>query len=210
LVEIRNGRARRLPDFENLRDQIEDYNPTNTELRECPSLSSTWQVHSNLPPTPNQELCRCMVRSLSCVANEDDIDEDDIGDLFGTVCGMGEEICAGISANATSGAYGAYSMCNPIEQLSHALNQYYQSQNEAADACDFGGAARTQNPTRPSGTCADLMEEAGPDGTGNIDGSSTSSSAATPMTLPAFNFGLLSLAAYVLCAMAAGAGVIFV
>ncbi|KAK2738560.1 1,3-beta-glucanosyltransferase gas1 [Myotisia sp. PD_48] len=227
LVKVSNGKTEKLPDFNNLKKQISkispsgvvmnSYTPTNTALRSCPT-SSTWKANGKLPPTPNRQLCECMTKSLSCVAKSS-IDDKDLGTLFGEVCGMDKDACKGISVDANKGNYGAYSMCSPIEQLSFAFNAYYQNQNEAgngADACDFGGNAETQDPEEAEGKCSDLMEEAGPDGTGDVTsqpdgtrgGSSTSSSAAMVMGMPAFNFGILQMGAYVVCAVFAGAGMI--
>jgi hypothetical protein len=219
LVQISGNRVTKLDDFDYLKSEISkvkprgvnknSYNPT-AELRTCPATNNNWRASATLPPTPNKELCSCMVKSLSCVADTN-IDPDEMGELFATVCGYGDS-CQGISADPSTGEYGAYSMCNPTEQLSHAFNQYYLSQNSAADACDFGGAAKTQKPSKPSGTCGDLIEEAGEDGTGTVTSGPGGSGTGSPnaaATMPAFSFGLVSLGAYVLCAMAAGAGVLF-
>ena len=232
MVEIEDDKAKKLPDFNYLKKQLgsikpktlqmDEYKPTNTELSACPT-SSSWKSNKKLPPTPNKDLCGCMVKSLTCVASKD-IKDKEIGKLFGQVCGMDKDACKGISGDPDEGVYGAYSMCNPREQLSYAFDTYYQKAEKAgngADACDFDGAATTQSPTEAKGECKSLMDEAGPDGTGSVtsspddsgsgsgDDSEESSSAARPMALPSFNFGLLQLGAYVFCAVTAGASMIF-
>lgn len=201
---------------------FDEYEAKNVQLRQCPKVKDTWRASDTLPPTPNRELCTCMMKTLSCKAR-DDLEPEELGDLFGTVCGMDDEACVGISANPKQGAYGAYSMCNPYEQLSHAYNTYYKNQGEKDTACDFDGTAETQEPEEPEGQCATLIEQAGEDGSGTVpvptagdgegaDGSGAGgdgTSAASPVAIPAFNFGLFSLGAYVVCAMTAGAGMIF-
>ncbi|EEP80616.1 EPD1 [Uncinocarpus reesii 1704] len=222
LVELEGGKAKKLKDFENLKNQMkkvdpdgvemDQYTPGNTDLRPCPS-SQVWKSNKNLPPTPNKELCGCMVKSLSCVA-DDNIDDEDLGDLFGTVCGLSAEACAGIKADPATGKYGAYSMCNPREQLSFAFNSYYEAQSakgNGQNACDFKGKAKQQSAVEPTGTCSKLIEQAGKDGSGTVGSSpnsASSSSAAAPMVVPAFNFNILQLGAYVFCATLAGAGMI--
>lgn len=118
------------------------YSPTNTASSTCPTVNADWNAASSpLPPTPNQSACDCMVASLSCKAVSG-IDSDDIGTLFGQVCGYSNgKPCAGIARNTTTGTYGAYSMCNATEQLSYAFDTYYKLQNSASTACDFGGKA---------------------------------------------------------------------
>ena len=101
------------------------------------------------------------------------------------------------------------------------MNAYYEKMGESDTACDFDGSAQTQSATEPSGDCSSLMDEAGDDGTGQVTsqpstdgttggdgGSETSSSAAFPTAIPAFNFGILSLGAYVVCGVMAGASII--
>ncbi|KAK2767903.1 1,3-beta-glucanosyltransferase gas1 [Emmonsiellopsis sp. PD_33] len=223
LVDVKGDKVTRRADFKNLKEQISkvnptgvkmsEYKPTNDALQTCPDNKS-WKANKVLPPTPNKDLCGCMVKSLSCVAKSS-ITDKEMGKQFGLVCGMGENTCAGISADAEKGVYGAYSMCSPREQLSFAFNNYYQQQTKAGNgdnACDFDGKAQRQSATESKGTCADLMEQAGSDGTGQITGgpgaASTSSGAAFPTGVPAFDFGLLKLGAYVVSAMFAGVGVI--
>lgn len=145
------------------------YNPTNTAAAQCPSVNSDWRASSELPPTPNQQLCECMFAALTCVPNN--VQTDDVGDLFGVVCGLADGVCDGIKANGTSGTYGAYGMCNPTQQLGWALNSYYERQKSSgngASACDFSGSAKTQTPVTPTGTCMQLINQAGSGGTGTV------------------------------------------
>lgn len=200
------------------------YSPTNS-VQACPTVGTDWEaVASPLPPSPNQELCSCMYNSLTCVLSSS-VDSDDTGDLFGTVCGLSDTACAGISHNATTGTYGAYSMCNSTEQLAYVLNAYYNEQSSAnkASACDFSGSATSKSAHSATGQCSSLMAQAGTAGTGTVTSSptatgagsassgssssksgSTSSGAATGLYIPGFDFGLLGLATYVSFAVLSG------
>lgn len=70
------------------------------------------------------------------------------------------------------------------------MNKYYDSQSKAAGACSFGGAATTQSAQAASGTCSQLLSEAGSAGTGVVTstngagapGASGSKSAASGLT----------------------------
>ncbi|KAL4888976.1 X8 domain-containing protein [Aspergillus ambiguus] len=101
-----------------------------------------------------------MQQSLTCVV-KNTVSEEDFGRLFGIVCGH-DTVCDGLARNATTGKFGAYGMCNPRQQLSFVMDQYYkkQSKEHQASACDFNGAASTQKPSKPSGTCYTLLEQA--------------------------------------------------
>lgn len=147
------------------------YNPTNTAPANCPAVgTSSWEASNTLPPTPNRELCECMYNALTCVPHK--VADDQAGQLFGTVCGLGQSagVCAGITNNATTGKYGAYGMCNSTEQLGWALNAYYlaQSGNNKASACDFSGSATTKSAASATGQCSSLIAQAGPQGTGTV------------------------------------------
>jgi hypothetical protein len=204
LVKIDGDKVTKLTDFDNLKKQIlavkptsvemNSYTPINTKLQQCPVEGNDWRASSKLPPSPNQQLCTCMVNSLTCVAKSS-VDKSKYGDLFSFTCGKGTD-CTGINGNGTTGAYGAYSMCGASERLSWAMNavrliciltrilltfpQYYDAQNKASTACDFNGDGQTQTPTSASGACATLLKEAGgTKGTGTVTSAPTSSSSST-------------------------------
>ncbi|KAM0715842.1 hypothetical protein Q7P37_008356 [Cladosporium fusiforme] len=159
--------------------QMESYSPTNSAAA-CPTDAKSWNaVASPLPPTPNKQLCACMFNSLTCAPNSD-LDGESTGKLFGTVCGLGDGAqCDGIAANATTGDFGAYSMCNATEKLGWIMDAYYQAQSgeNQASACDFDGSAATKSAVSPSGVCSDLMSEAGTEGTGEVKSKPTDTGA---------------------------------
>jgi len=154
-----------------------------------------------------------MYSTLSCVVKPS-TDEKDYGELFVTVCGYGEEYCAGIAHNATEGVYGAYSMCNATVQLSFAFHRYAQANTNNARACDFGGSATAKSAASAGGNCQTLLSQAGPEGTGTVtsgprvSGGQTSKGAAGAMTVPTYETGMFQLGLYVVVAAVTGMGMI--
>jgi hypothetical protein len=233
LVTVSGNSISEMPDFAYLSSEIQkatptgvnsaSYTPSNSP-RACPTIDTAatnneWLAKDTLPPTPNQELCSCMISSLTCVVSSN-VASTDYGTLFGNVCGISS--CAGIDSNATTGNYGAYSMCTAEQQLSYVLDQYYQEQvskGNGASACAFSGSATTQSSAQPTGTCASLINQAGKGGTGTVTaavgtgtGSAASSSskgaarlgaAPTAVTVGVWQFG-----AYIITATVAGLGMI--
>ncbi|KAE8356887.1 Glucanosyltransferase-domain-containing protein [Aspergillus coremiiformis] len=201
-----------------------DYQPTNTALQSCPSVDGTWLATSSpLPPSPNQDLCSCMEQSLSC-ALKDNVSGEELNKLFGTVCGY--DVCEGVTTNATTGKFGAYSVCTAQQQLSFAMNLYYEKQKAKGNgdtACDFDGAASTKSGDSGSSACSALLDEAGTSGTGIVTSSpigtagsgasgaaASSSEGASGMVTPSsVSVSVLQLGACVITAMVAGAGMIF-
>jgi hypothetical protein len=188
LVEVTNNKVSTLGDYSNLAKamatvspsgvNMASYSPTNS-VAACPTVDSNWAAKASpLPPSPNQELCSCMYNSLSCTVKSS-VKEADYGDMFGYVCGASPKSCAGIAHNATTGNYGAYSMCNSTEQLGWVLDQYYSAQPSAqrASACGFSGLATLQSAAKPTGVCSSLMAQAGTAGTGAVTASPTATGA---------------------------------
>lgn len=234
LVSVSNGAATKLPDFTALSSQLARVTPSstaesaykvvNTAAQACPTVDANWEASSNLPPIANADTCTCMVNSLSCVAKTG-ISGAAIADLFNYICGNDNNACIGINSNATTGTYGAYSMCDAYQQLSFAMNSYYNDNKKAATACDFNGNATTQAASTAS-SCSSVLSAAGsagtgsvtavPTGAGSVSGSSTGSgssqssskSAAGGMTIPQVDIGLLHLGVYVVAAMMTGAGMV--
>ena len=158
-----------------------------------------------------------MIDTLSCVL-KDSVNEEDMGELFGVVCGS-DGVCDGIASNSTTGTYGAYSVCSPKQKLSFVMDQYYKKQNKKSTACDFSGAARVQDSSNPKGTCSALIKQAGADGTGPVtsiptgiagaSASSTSEGAAGALVTPtAVTVGAWQFGVYLATAIVAGAGMI--
>ncbi|KAL1838482.1 hypothetical protein VTJ49DRAFT_2620 [Mycothermus thermophilus] len=189
------------------------YTPTNSP-QPCPAIDDDWRVKgSALPPKPDRETCDCMFSTLACVP-ADNLKEKDYGEIFGYICGTAPEACVGIGANATTGVYGAYSMCNAREQLGYVLDQYYQIQGGVSSACDFDGKASLVGGSgQATGKCATLLasasaaNEAAATSTGAVDDPSESENAAVAFG-PArggFMLGELAVGLYAVAAMAVGA-----
>jgi hypothetical protein len=226
LVNVSGNTVSELTDYKNLQSKIKavspsqtnsaSYTPTNTAARSCPTLGADWNASSTLPPTPNEELCECMVDSLSCVVSPS-VAVKSYGALFGYLYGVMS--LPGILSDGTTGTYGAYSMCNSTQQLSWAMNAYYLAQDSASSSCDFNGDATLVNPAALGSTCSSLVNEAGgasgtgtvtsqPTGTGGSSGT-TSKSAAGQYSPQRFDFGSIKIATAVLGAALTGVGILF-
>ena len=168
-----------------------------------------------------------MVQNLTCVAKSS-LSDDQIQSEFAYICDPAQgSNCGGILANGSTGVYGAFSGCSPTDRLSYAFNQYYLNQTatntQNNSPCDFKGTAQKVTPKLAS-SCKAVVSQAGSAGTGSITStptggssggsgsnsgsSSTSKAAAVILTVPAFDFGILKLAAYVTSAILVGAGMV--
>ena len=229
-----DNKATKRPDFTTYSSQIvkasptgvnsASYSPSNSP-KACPSVSlnGQWQANDTLPPTPNEQLCSCMVQNLTCVAKSG-LEDQTIQDNFEYLCDPHTgSYCGGITPNGTTGVYGAYSMCNATERLSWSFNALYLNETannpDNQNPCDFKGAATKQKPNLAD-SCKALVSEAGglqgtgtvtsaPSGTGSSGGSATSSKgAAGSVTVPKFEFGMLQLAAYLTVAILVGSSMV--
>lgn len=167
LVKVSDGKATKLKDFSALKEKVakadpkgvesDDYSPS-AKAATCPKSSSAWKASSVLPPTPDSTLCKCMVDSRSCVP-ADGLKAKSYGSIFGYICGEKPEICKAIQGNATTGIYGAYSMCEDSQKLAYVLDAYYQEMDQASDACDFDGDATTQD-AKDESSCSKALASA--------------------------------------------------
>lgn len=138
---------------------MDKYTPKNTKLETCPATGKDWQASANLPPTPNQDTCDCMVKSLECVPSGTPSAKE-ATELFDYICGDGGADCTGIAVDGEKGEYGAYSMCSTQEKLSYVMNQIYIKNNKASTACDFEGMGKKQTPKDSDSTCDALIKNA--------------------------------------------------
>lgn len=127
---------------------MNSYAPSNAP-RACPAVQQdVWLAAEALPPTPNATLCENMVKASACVPGDALAgNATKMASLFGTVCGLDAAACKGITANATTGTYGEFVMCNTTQQLTNALSTYYSNQKKASTACDFSGQAKVVTPS---------------------------------------------------------------
>lgn len=176
LVSIKDGKVSTLKDFNYLSSEMADINPTlasaddvsSMTVTTCPGTAANWKASTNLPPTPDEEVCECMENSLSCVV-DDEVDEDDYSDLFDYVCSYVE--CGGINGNGTTGEYGAYSPCEAKQKLSYVLNLYYLDHDSKSTACDFDGSASLKDDASTASSCSAYLKSAGSSGLGTVSGS---------------------------------------
>jgi hypothetical protein len=161
-----------------------------------------------------------MYNSLECVPNSD-ITDKQVGSTFGYLGGE-DGVMDGVQSNATSGTYGAYSMCSAKQRLAWAMNVYYQKNKGKAgsEACGFNGVAKTKKSTSASGSCATQMSAAGSAGTGAVSGGlaastgagasgtgaggATSSGIAAGTVPQAVHIGVWQAGAYAVAAVASG------
>ncbi|KAI5287774.1 1,3-beta-glucanosyltransferase gas1 [Ascosphaera atra] len=237
LVKVTKDTVTKLPDFNNLKRQIAEVSPTGVKMSnykpgnepaKCPTIGADWFASSKLPPTPNAEACRCKVDSLSCKL-KDTVSSKKLALLFSTVYGFGSEFTADIVANATAGEYGAFSMCDPRDQLSIAMDTYYKDQSmkgsyQGGEACNFDGAAELHKADKLSATCEKAIKKAVSAATSSLPGGSKTQTTTTSpadvtesggvagtVPIPSVEMaGVVSLVAYVFASILTSASVLLV
>ncbi|ODA79798.1 hypothetical protein RJ55_05394 [Drechmeria coniospora] len=224
LVKVEKGKAKKMKNFAALKKHangarptalhIDDYKPAGM-MRQCPAVTSNWELNKALPPTPDQGVCDCMVKSLSC-APASDITAEKMGEVFGIICGRDPSACVGISGNPATGIYGAYSMCDDKAKLAFVLDAYHQKQNGEAGSCDFGGAAAPQTPSKDASCAASLSSAtdvnkwaaSATSPAGKATKSEENTGAHGVSFPPAFSAGRLMIRLYTVVALSAGVAVI--
>ncbi|KAK4153036.1 Glucanosyltransferase-domain-containing protein [Chaetomidium leptoderma] len=226
LVSVKGSSASTMKNYDALQTRMASIAPTSTEMDSykptnspaaCPPIAKDWAVKGgSLPPTPDASLCDCMFSSLSCIP-ADDLAPKAFGGVFGFICEK-PELCVGINGNTTSGVYGAYSMCSARQKLGFVLDQYYQAQNSASDACDFKGQATLQKNGGAQSKCSAALSSASSanaiaatatsaEGAGGA--ATSSNAAAAPGQMKGlFVLGDVVVGLYVVVAMGVGAGMV--
>ncbi|KFA69142.1 hypothetical protein S40285_00049 [Stachybotrys chlorohalonatus IBT 40285] len=229
----RDGRATRMDSFEFLarehananptRVQADDYESDFTTPSDCPARSDHWEAHQVLPPTPDRDLCECAVAASLC-GPSGELEDEEMQSIFDFICENDAAACAGINHNATTGVYGAFSMCGQRHKLAYVMGAYYESQNQAADACDHGGLGEVKTNTaessceEPLASAAAVNEEAAtategtprPTGTGSGSNDEDGESFGAPSAVftRVFALGDVAVGLYMLVAGAAGAAMV--
>lgn len=182
LVLVAGDTVLTLVDFANLKLQLALVLPLTTSVAAttlgavpaalaaaflCPAEYVDWAALTNLPPTPDEQICGCMQQSLQCVVLPSVLQKD-YSDLYAYVCD--HVLCDGVNGNGTTGEYGAYSGCNATEKINFVLNLYYLEAGGGDSNCDFLGSATLQLAATAS-LCAAYLLLAGASGLGSLEGS---------------------------------------
>ncbi|PVZ98413.1 hypothetical protein BB558_005580 [Smittium angustum] len=148
-VSYGNSDIEKLKDLENLKNvlssinpkgiKMNNYNPSN-KISDCPPISDNWKVSKNLPPSPSEEACSCMIDSLSCNLDSefsisDSSKAKSLGDTLSYICASIS--CSDVSHNTEKGEYGDFSFCNPVQRSAWILNANYINQKKQNSTCQF-------------------------------------------------------------------------
>lgn len=200
-------------DYDNLKAQYGKISPPNTPAQAsagstaypaCPSTNSSFLASSQLPPTPNEKSCGCLLNDLSCKFTPQTSNYNGIvGQLLDTACSLlGQKggNCNDIGGSGANGTYGRVSGCDPTIKLSYVMSEYYEANNRQAQACSFAGngtvnAAATTATLAPaaasqclSNAAATFVPSSAPNGGGSSSASSSGSkSSSTGRTNGAMN-----------------------
>ncbi|KAJ2494089.1 1 3-beta-glucanosyltransferase gel4 [Coemansia sp. RSA 2050] len=203
LVKVSGSTGTKTADYEYFKKALAAVNPSGVSMssytpsgkqQSCPSVSASnnWIASSSLPPSPSNATCSCMMSTLTCVSKQSSIPTSagdlekfgqSVSSIFGTVCGTVD--CGAVSGNATTGKYGKYSFCDPLQRVSWVMTEWYNDQRNVDGACDFGGFAKIVSvKSTDDSSCSDQKDDSQPSKGGSSDkGDSSSSSSAAAKTL---------------------------
>lgn len=161
LVSVSGNSVKTLSDYSYYSSEMNNISPnfaksstvgaSSTATLACPATGATWKANTNLPPTPDKDVCNCVAESLSCVV-ADNVKTSSYGDLYSLVCGHID--CSAVSADGESGIYGSVSFCSDKDKLSYVLNLYYEDQGKHSSACNFDGSASINRSAKTASSCS--------------------------------------------------------
>lgn len=145
--ESARGKITKLNDFNTVRLRLVENVPfgapyvktmsNSRSTTSCPSVSATWRSLSELPPTPDEGTCECLLATLSCIfLPRVRINEQT---FLTELCSKTD--CSDILGNSTLGTYGKYSGCGLRQKISYTLNKYWLENNRNPEVCDFNKRA---------------------------------------------------------------------
>lgn len=125
-----------------------------------------------LPAKTSEKLCKCMMRTLLCVTNQDSSLESQTDRIRGLLSHCNRTLpiqpkeCVGIRISGDLGMFDSYIHCNTTERYSWAYNQYSNS----SDICrSIDGIVSVPTPTASlDNNCQLLLRQAGVSGLGTV------------------------------------------
>jgi hypothetical protein len=173
LVKVSDsGEVQVLPDYTNLQEQMNKVNPVGVKMdayneqksaATCPEINANWKASPNLPPTPSDGACECMVQNMNCVASDKVVSavgetgNTTLGAQLDTMCGLVS--CSEISGDPENGVYGAFSFCSPRDKLSWLYNLKAKElmKSQSPNVCDYDGLGQEITPKRNDlSTCSKI------------------------------------------------------
>jgi len=178
-----------------------DITITNKDMLET-VLSTPLKIAAVVPPRPYERLCGCMIDSLACLAKPDFLAANQ-SPMNMTVCTENNAWCQGVSANGTTGVYGAFSTCNSTEQASWIMNQYYDSHAKSPESCSSLNGILRSKKVPETKECKSLLSQVGPDGMGAITATPTPDSKLGDQNGSSFTVGVKVALGVCIAALAA-------
>ncbi|KAF2864672.1 Glucanosyltransferase-domain-containing protein [Massariosphaeria phaeospora] len=169
-----------------------NYTPPAATVASCTATPSPgeWWANPKLPPAHYDRLCACMYSSLTCVANQERLKAMTLAayqrQLLTTCRYVSDDLgfanCPGLDMRIDNGTYGAFSMCNRLQQYSYATNELWKASGKTD--CDINGTASLLDQTVPStdSACPNLMAQVGERGTGVLTATPSAAFAQPPPT----------------------------
>jgi hypothetical protein len=167
--------------------KMQDYIPTEAALPLCNKIiinnvryadhNGTFneEIAPKFPGKPYQRLCSCMMETLHCTLNNK-TSPATAKKKFNEICEDNVDNCRAINFRAKQGEFGSYAGCVQQERVSWQFNQnFVKGTWNATDCISSGGEVQTPSPTEETSECGVLLRQAGPEGTGTITYTPTTS-----------------------------------